>query len=181
MKKKQATSLNKLLAFASAILAVVAVVMIFLPQIAAVNSDTVYNGIAIAFGKELGSINLWIAKGTGKIDFSFVNLLAYVLVVFGLLVIVLQLVGVGRSKLFTLIAAVALIAGGIIFFLALNTTTMTISTSSIIGGGGSTTSKFAELNSDSNTVYKLGYGAITGGVTAICSGVLALGKAVLSK
>ena len=43
MKKKQATSLNKLLAFASAILAVVAVVMIFLPQIAAVNSDTVYN------------------------------------------------------------------------------------------------------------------------------------------
>lgn len=177
MKKKQATSLNKLLAFASAILAVVAVVMIFLPQIAAVNSDTVYNGIAIAFGKELGSVNLWIAKGTGKIDFSFVNLLAYILVVFGLLVIVLQLVGVGKSKLFTLIAAVALIAGGIIFFLALNTTTMTISTSSIIGGG-STTSKFAELNSDNSTVYKLGYGAITGGVTAICSGVLALGKAV---
>lgn len=180
MKKKQAKSLNKLLAFASAILAIVAVVMIFLPQIAAVNSDTTYNGIAIAFGKELGSVNLWIAKGTGKIDFSFINLLAYILVAAGLLIIVLQLVGIGKSKILTLIAAVALIAGGIIFFLALNTSTITVSASSIIGGG-STTSKFAEANSDSTTVYKLGYGAITGGVTAICSGVLALGKAVLSK
>ena len=182
MKAKHSKQLGKLLAFASAIVGLVAVVMIFLPQIVAAseNSDTAYNGIAIAFGKELGSVNLWIAKGTGKIDFSFVHLLAYILVVFGLLVIVRQLAGVGKSKLFTFIAAVALIAGGIIFFLALNTTTMTISTSSIIGGG-STTSKFAELNSDSNTVYKLGYGAITGGVTAICSGVLALGKAVLSK
>ncbi len=180
MKKKQAKSLNKLLAFASAILAIVAVVMIFLPQIAAVNSDTTYNGIAIAFGKELGSVNLWIAKGTGKIDFSFINLLAYILVAAGLLIIVLQLVGIGKSKILTLIAAVALIAGGIIFFLALNTSTITVSASSIIGGG-STTSKFAEANSDSTTVYKLGYGAITGGITAICSGVLALGNAVLSK
>ena len=186
MKKKQATSLNKLLAFASAILAVVAVVMIFLPQIAAVNSDTVYNGIAIAFGKTLSETDLTIFgfnlfKGSAVIDFSFPNLLAYILVVVGLVIVVLQLLGIFKGKIATIIAALCLIAGGILFFFALRFSTITTSGGSLGILGGSGTHKFADANSDSTTVYKLGYGAITGGVTAICSGVLALGKAVLSK
>ena len=73
MKAKQSKQLSKLLAFASAIVGLVAVVMIFLPQIVAAseNSDTAYNGIAIAFGKTLYD-KLGI---TSKIDFSFLNLL----------------------------------------------------------------------------------------------------------
>lgn len=51
MKSKKAKSLNKLISLVGALLAIVAVVMVFLPQIAAVNGDTTYNGIAIAFGK----------------------------------------------------------------------------------------------------------------------------------
>ena len=50
MKSKKAKSLNKLISLVGALLAIVAVVMVFLPQIAAVNGDTTYNGTAIVAG-----------------------------------------------------------------------------------------------------------------------------------
>lgn len=178
---KKAKSLNKLLALVGALLAIVAVVMIFLPQIAAVNSDTTYNGLAIAFGKELSSVDGGsIFKGSTTINFSFPNLLAYILVVAGLAINVLQLVGIGKGKLMTFIAGAALVAGGILFFFALNFSTITTS-GSVLGIGGESSSAFAEMNTDSTKVWQLGYGAIVGGITAIVSGVCALGNAVLSK
>lgn len=178
---KKAKSLNKLLALVGALLAIVAVVMIFLPQIAAVNGDTTYNGLAIAFGKELSSVDGGdFFKGSTTIDFSFPNLLAYILVVAGLAINVLQLVGIGKSKLMTFIAGAALVASGILFFFALNFSTITTS-GSIAGFGSEKTVKFSDLNSDSAKAWQLGYAAITGGITAIVSGVCALGNAVLSK
>ena len=111
MKSKKAKSLNKLISLVGALLAIVAVVMVFLPQIAAVNGDTTYNGIAIAFGKELSSVDGGsFFKGSTTINFSFLNLLAYVLVVLGLVINVLQLVGIAKGKLMSLIAALALVA-----------------------------------------------------------------------
>ena len=178
---KKAKSLNKLIALVGALLAIVAVVMVFLPQIAAVNSDTTYNGLAIAFGKELSSVDGGdFFKGSTTINFSFPNLLAYILVVAGLVINVLQLVGIGKGKLMTFIAGAALVAGGILFFFALNFSTITTS-GSVLSFGSETTSKFADMNTDSTKVWQLGYGAIVGGITAIVSGVCALGNAVLSK
>ena len=183
MKKKQATSINKLLGYLGAALAIVAFVMIFLPQIVAVSTDATYNGIAIAFGKPFDNSQIdlgGIIKYSRVIDFSFPNLLAYILVTVGLVVLVLQAIGLFKGKLFTGIAALCLIAGGILFFFALDFSTITV-TGSAIGVGGTGTKKFSEYNTDSITTYKLGYAAITGGITAICSGVFTLGKAVLSK
>ena len=86
MKAKQSKQLSKLLAFASAIVGLVAVIMIFLPQIVAAseNSDTAYNGIAIAFGKQISKIGTENNYVLTKVDFSFLNLLCYLLVVVGL-------------------------------------------------------------------------------------------------
>mgnify|MGYP006928563889 CR=1 FL=1 len=177
---KKAKSLNKLISFVGAILAVVAVVMIFLPQIASVNGDTTYNGITIAFGKsEKAGIGDFI-KGETKINFSFFNFAAYLLVIVGLVITALQMAGMAKGKLLTIIAAAALIAGGVIFFLALSTTTIT-SSGSIAGFGTSSTVKFADFNGESTKVWQLGFGAIVGGITAILSGVCALGNVVLSK
>lgn len=178
---KKAKSLNKLLALVGALLAIVAVVMIFLPQISTTKGDTTYNGLEIAFGKKLSSVDGGsLFNGSTTINFSFPNLLAYILVVAGLVINVLQLVGICKGKLMTLIAGAALIAGGILFFFALNFSTITAS-GSFVGIGSETTSKFADLNTDSTKVWQLGYGAIVGGITAIVSGVCALGNAVLSK
>ena len=181
MKSKKAKSLNKLIWLVGALVALVAVVMVFLPQIAAVNGDTTYNGIAIAFGKKLSSVDGGsFFTGSTTINFSFLNLLAYVLVVLGLVINVLQLVGIAKGKLMSLIAALALVAGGILFFFALNFSSVTTS-GAVLGIGGETTSKFSDFNTDSAKVWQLGYGAITGGITAIVAGVCALGRTALSK
>lgn len=184
MKAKQVKSLGKLLAFASALLALVAVIMVFLPQIAAASedSDVTYNGLAIAFGKELAGADIFgFASASTVINFSFMNLLCYVLVLGGLVLEVLQLANIGKGKLISLIASVALIAGGILFFFALDFSTITSSGS--FGGlsGSSEATSFASLNSESIKVWELGIGAIIGGITAILSGVCYLGKLVIEK
>ena len=139
MKAKQAKQTGKLLAFAGALLALVAVIMIFLPQIAAAseNSDTTYNGLAIAFGKTLSEGSLFGASAKTVINFSFMNLLTYILVLAGLVISILQAVGICQNKLLTIISAIALVAGGILFFFPLEFSTVTSSGS--IGSISSTT------------------------------------------
>lgn len=163
---RKARSINKFLSLISAVLAIVAVVMIFLPQIT--DGNTTYNGLVIAFGKEEGGVFKY------KVNFSFLNLLTYLLVVIGLAIIVLKFLGITKGKLPLLVAALALIAGGVLFFFAPQFSTMTLS-----AGGGqlgiSSTSTFADLG------YELAYGAITGGVTAIVAGLAALGNVAMSK
>lgn len=181
MKAKQAKQLSKLLAFLGAILALVAVIMIFLPQIVSANenSDTAYNGIKLAFGATRTSADLGgIVGGSSKITFSFMNLLAYILVLVGLVITVLQLVGMCKGKLATLIAAIALIAGGVLFFFVLNFSSIA-TTTEVLGHSKTTTATFASYNSENTTIWKLGYGALVGGITAIAGGVLTLGKAVI--
>lgn len=183
MKAKQAKSLGKLLAFASALLALVAVIMIFLPQIvgASENSDVAYNGLAIAFGKELSGVDLGFLSGSSVINFSFMNLLCYVLVLGGLVLEVLQLANIGKGKFLSFIASLALIAGGILFFFALDFST--ISSSGSIGSlSGSTEAyTFASQNSENLKLWELGIGAIVGGISAIVSGVCYFGKLVIEK
>lgn len=183
MKAKQSKQLGKLLAFASALLALVAVIMIFLPQIVSANenSDTAYNGIAIAFGKQLSKIGTENNYVLTKIDFSFMNLLCYILVLAGLVIALLQALGKCESKIITFVSAVALIAGGILFFFALNFSAMSVTTVTSIGKTNPVVTKFAEANSENLTVYKLGYGALVGGITAIVAGVANLGKAIVAK
>jgi len=96
MKSKKARSLSKILSFVSAILAVVAVVMIFLPQVHEANFDKDLNGLKIAFGSNEFKFGSFL-----KVDiaFSFLNLLAYIFVVAGLLISVLQLAGFCKGKL----------------------------------------------------------------------------------
>lgn len=166
-KSRKAKSVNKFLMLIGAALAVVAVVMIFLPQVT--DGNTTYNGWEIAFGgKEVGDIFKY------TINFSFLNLLAYLLVIIGLAIIVLRFFGITKSKLALLVAAIALIAGGILSFFAPQFSTATLSVGNGSFGISSTTS-LADLD------YKLAYGAITGGVTAILAGLAALGNFAMSK
>ncbi len=169
MKSKKAKSLSKILSLISAILAVVAVVMIFLPQVHEANFDMDLNGLKIAFGSNEFKI------GSAKIDvaFSFLNLLAYIFVVAGLLISALQLAGFFKGKLMSLIAALALIAGGVMFFFAVNFSSYAYGL-----GSNKATYKFTESLLFS---FELGYGAIVGGITAILSGLCMLGRTALSK
>ena len=173
MKSKQAKTLKKVCTFGGVLLAIAAFVMIFLPQIVSANNgDTVYNGLKLAFGYTISAGGNSIFSASAKINFSFPNLLAYLLVTVGLVFLVLQMLGIGKKN--------KLIAGGILFFFPLQFSTITTEGgSSLIGVNFSGTHKFAEYNSENSTVWKLGYGAIVGGITAISSGVLSLGKLLL--
>lgn len=169
MKAKKARSLSKILSFVSAILAVVAVVMIFLPQVHESNFDTDLNGLKVAFGSNELKI------GSFKVDvlFSALNLLAYVFVVAGLLISALQLAGIFKGKLMSLAAALALIAGGVMFFFSVNFSSYAYGL-----GSSKATYKFTESLLFS---FELAYGAIVGGITAILSGLCMLGRTALSK
>lgn len=179
MKAKQAKTLSKILSLASVAAAILSFVMIFLPQVT--SGDTSYNGLNLAFGKTLTSIDVGIGKTSSKIDFSFFNLLTYAFVLIGLIILALQFFGiVKKNNLLSFVATAALLAGGVMFFFVLDFSTITTS-GNIFGFGGAGTFKLSDANTENLTTYSLGIGAIIGGVAAILAAVFNALKLALKK
>ncbi len=75
-KKKSKKQISSIVSLISAALGIVALVMIFLPAIGVKDTETTYTGLQIVFGY----------KGTTGVtifEFSFMNLLTYLLVIAG--------------------------------------------------------------------------------------------------
>lgn len=101
----------KIFSGAAILLGLVALVMLFLPNVAIKDTDTTYTGLQMAFGY---SETVPVIGTKVKIfDFSFMNLLVYILAAGG---IVISIIFANGGKLFTLIAAAAFIASGVMFF-----------------------------------------------------------------
>ena len=106
--KKVSISVNKLVYAGVALLALVALFLIFAP---AVSLDYglltgTYKGTEVVFGLEDSFL------------FSFMNLLTYLLLLGGIVMYVLKIAGV-KSKLFDFLGAALLIAAGVLFFLTI--------------------------------------------------------------
>ena len=97
---KRKSNLGKPLAFVAAVLGLVAVVMLFLPAIGIKDTDTTYTGLQITFGCKESLLGFEYTV----FDFSFMNLLTYILAVVGIVFSVLSAVGKG-SKFAAFIAA----------------------------------------------------------------------------
>lgn len=161
---KRKSNLGKPLSFVAAVLGLVAVVMLFLPAIGIKDTDTTYTGLQITFGYKESLLGFEYTV----FDFSFMNLLTYILAVVGIVFSVLSAMGKG-SKFAAFIAAAAFAVSGVFFFLSVSYTLPNEDASKIISFVGG----------DIKDVLTLAYGAIIGGVASLLAAVCNLGKIVL--
>lgn len=104
--KKISISVDKLVYCVAAVLGLAALLLIFAPAASLEYSlfSGTFKGTELVFGVEDAFV------------FSFLNLLTYLLLLGGIVMLVLKLVG-AKSKLFDLLGAGLLIAAGVMFFL----------------------------------------------------------------
>ena len=161
---KRKSSLGKPLAFDPAVLGLAAVVMLFLPAIGIKDTDTTYTGLQITFGYKESLLGFEYTV----FDFSFMNLLTYILAVVGIVFSVLSAMGKG-SKFASFIAAAAFAVAGVFFFLSVSYTMPNEDASKIISAFGG----------NIKDALTLAYGAIIGGVAALLAALCNLCKIVL--
>lgn len=161
---KRKSNLGKPLSFVAAVLGLAAVVMLFLPAIGIKDTDTTYTGLQITFGYKESLLGFEYTV----FDFSFMNLLTYILAVVGIVFSVLSAMGKG-SKFAAFIAVAAFAVSGVFFFLSVSYTLPNEDASKIISFVGG----------DIKDVLTLAYGAIIGGVASLLAAVCNLGKIVL--
>ncbi len=161
---KRKSSIGKPLSFVAAVLGLAAVVMLFLPAIGIKDTDTTYTGLQITFGYKESLLGFEYTV----FDFSFMNLLTYILAVVGIVFSVLSAMGKG-SKFAAFIAAAAFAISGVFFFLSVSYTLPNEDASKIISFVGG----------DIKDALTLAYGAIIGGVASLLAAVCNLGKIVL--
>ncbi len=98
------------------IIGVLATVMILFPALVVENTDTAYTGVQIAFGHEFANVgNL----ASGQIQFSILNVIAYLLPLLGSLIFLLMY----KKSLF---AAIIFGAAAILLFFVPNFTVVTV-------------------------------------------------------
>lgn len=168
MAKKKKTKLPYYLSLAATVFALLAVVMIFLPAIAAKeDTDTAYSGLQAAFGyKE----TIKIVGEVVHLNFSFMSLLTYLLPLAAFVLLAISSFGKKQNNLFVLLATVCLIATAVFFF----------STVSFVSFNEDITAAFSWLGGDIKNQFKLGIGSILGGVLSIL-GALSAGAALVLK
>lgn len=161
---KRKSNLGKPLSFVAAVLGLAAVAMLFLPAIGIKDTDTTYTGLQITFGYKDSLLGFEYTV----FDFSFMNLLTYILAVVGIVFSVLSAMGKG-SKFAAFIAVAAFAVSGVFFFLSVSYTLPNEDASKIISFVGG----------DIKDALTLAYGAIIGGVASLLAAVCNLGKIVL--
>lgn len=167
MAKKM--KISSLLTALAAILGVVAIIMLFVPAIGLKDADGTYKGMNVVFGlKEKLPV---IGTEYTVLNFSFMNLLTYLLVLAGTVLSLLNVLAKKPSKLFSLIAAAAFLVAGIFFFCTLSFTSFNDDISKVISG----------LGGDIKSAFKLAAGSIVGGVLSILSAICAASPFFLKK
>lgn len=162
-------NLGQILAVIAALLGIVALVMLFVPQLN-YNSVTGYvkgdslSGLKITFG--------YSEKDVKILNFSIGNFLTYVFLLIGIVFTVLAVFG-KLGKIAPIVAAAAFIAAGVFFFCA--HAFMAVNVGELTGEAAN---KVIELVKNR---YTLGAGAIVGGIFSLLSGGIVLTKAFIKK
>lgn len=149
---KKKFGIGTIVASIAILLGIAAIVMMFVPQLnynsatGLVKGDPL-NGLQITFGYS----NEVLGKQVPVLDFSFMNLLTYILVLVGIVFALLAIMG-KLGKIAPIVAAAAFIVAGVFFFCAEQF--MMVHVGDLTGDAASTiVDAFKEL-------YTLGAGAI---------------------
>lgn len=157
VKRKKNKTVMLAISAVAVILAIVAIVMMFVPSVGVKDSDTTFKGMDATFGYQ-GTVPVIGTKYT-VFEFSIMNLISYILVAGGLVFTILGALGKG-SKFAGFIAAGAFIVAGVFFFLMPQYTVFNSEATRYLGN----------LNEN----LKLGAGAIVSAVCSLVAGALQL-------
>lgn len=166
---KMKFGLGQILACVASVLGLVALIMLFVPQLAGapivggLKADPL-SGLQITFGYSEDKVSV--------LNFSIGNFLTYVFVIVGLVFAVLALLG-KLGKIAPIVSAAAFILAGIFFFCALAFTSVYV---------GELTGDAASKASETfKKMYQLGAGAIVGGIFSILAGGAMVAKLFIKK
>lgn len=164
MAKKKSNNLAKYLPFATIVLSILAFVMLFLPAIVTKEAklDTDYSGFQLAFGYK----EEMLGKEVTILKFSFMNFLTVLLPLAALVLTLLNAFGKKQNKLFTLLAAICLAVAGVFFFCSL---------------GFSSFNVHEKVVDETKELFKLGIGAILGGVFSLLGALASFASLVMNK
>lgn len=172
MAKNKGLNLGLILAAVSAVLGLVALLLIFAPAIGVKDQDATYTGLQAAFGYtekgKIGELQLF--------KFSFMNLLPYLLVLVGIVFSVLAVLG-KLGKIAPIVGAVCYLVAGIFFFCALAFCVLGDDINSLLGLG----SLLAGKDGNAKDFLTLGAGAIVSGVLSILAALVSAATLVLKK
>ncbi len=153
MKKNSIFTLKNILYSASVLLAVVAFCMLAVNAFSVtqsatilgqtVENTTVYTGVQAVFGKE------------NALAFSFMNLLSYIFVFAGVVLALLRVFGVLKSKIFDYVIVALFVVAAVFFFLTIQFVVWDADLKSVLDLAKST--------------YALGAGPIVAGILSILS------------
>ena len=149
-KKKKGLSLKVLFALISALLGVVSICLMAAPAAVVKDTGLTYSGAQLTFGYTREGI-LVNAK---VFNFSFLNLLPYILVLVGLVFSILTVLG-KLGKFAPFVSAGCYLAAGVLFFLV------------IIMCSPYTAVDSGDLADAAKELYSLGVGAIVSGILGI--------------
>lgn len=161
-KRKNKKQTSRMISLIATLLGIVASAMIFLPNVAIKDTETTYTGLQIAFGYSEDLLGAKIAV----FEFSFMNLLVYLLAAAG---VVFSVLGLNGGKLSNFIAAAAFIACGVLFFFSPSFCLMNETGSDFV----------SLLGRDITDILKLAYGAIIGAIAALLAGAAQLFKVLV--
>ena len=158
-KKSSRSGSQKIFNLIALILGVVAVAMLFLSVVK--NPDTSVLGTTIK-GGELSGLEVAFGYSENSIkclDFSFMALIPWLLVVIGVVLTLINILSKKASKLFNYIAIILFVGAGVMFFLMPNFMAFSDSVSGLIL---------------KNLKWNLAIGSIIAGVSSILSGLVLL-------
>lgn len=169
-KKKANKQINMIVAFIAAVLGLAAICMMFLPAVGIKDTETTYTGMQVAFGyTEVTKVPIIGTEIKATIfEFSFMNLLTYILALVGVVFSVLAALGKG-SKFANFIAAAAFVVSGVFFFLTVQYSIPNTDMNEL----------FNFLGTDIKASLTLAYGAIVGGVLSLVAALANLAKLVI--
>ena len=114
MAKKKKSKNRGFISAISALLGIVAIIMIIVPAISVKDSETTYTGLQITLGYTESSL----LGDVTHFEFSFMNVLAYLFALGGVVFVFLSALGKG-SKFASFIAFIAFVASAIFFFMSI--------------------------------------------------------------
>lgn len=171
MAKKKGLNLGMILGGAAALLGLVAIFMLFVPNLTTEVLDTTveYSGLETVFGAEHKSTVMGHEVSTAIFDFSFLSFLPYLLVLVGVVLSVLAVLG-KLGKIAPIAAAACFVVAAILFFIAVPTCVLHNSADAT-----------AEQISKAKESLSLGAGVIVAGVLSIVAGLANAANLVLNK
>lgn len=153
--------IKKFAPLAAAVAAVIALIMIFLPAI--VVEEETYSGLKVIFGYTEKQSGMGLTLEVELFAFSFMNLLTYLLVIAGGVCGVLAFMK-SDKPIFAWIAAACLALAGIFFFCSVGFTVLS--------------KDLVDLGATKEN-FKLGAGAVIGGIVSILGALCAIAPTAL--